>query len=102
MFDPDYALRRTDWIEISRVITVHRPSTRLVGAMRQGDSLVWSADTYESVLDDEFGILLRLAAKVGGSVIAEAYIVECTFNEAIDDRVFATDPPPGSSWMELG
>lgn len=103
MLDPDDLLRRQlRGVSVDDAVYADRQCLRLVGATRElGDWAIWPADTYDLLLDRQFGILLRFAAVVDGAVVASADLSDLRFNGAIPDEVFLAEPPRDVRWMEL-
>ena len=59
----------------------------------QPEPLWWGADEYETVVDAEKGILLRLASRLGGRDIDALEVEEVSFDEPFDDEVFTSREP---------
>jgi hypothetical protein len=103
MLEPDDVLRRQlREVSVENAEWEKRQCFRLVGAIREiGDWAVWPADSYDLLLDRQFGILLRFAAIVDDAVIASAELSDLRFNAAIPDGLFSAEPPSGVRWLDL-
>jgi len=102
MLEPDDVLRRQlQGVSLDNAVWEQRQCFRLVGATKEtGDWVVWPADSYDLLLDREFGILLRFAAIVDDAVIASAELSHLRFNAAIPDALFSAEPPSGVRWLD--
>ncbi len=93
-FDPRILLED---LFITRVLgrTKHaeRDAVRIVAVDENSPNrlLGWGADDYELLVDDERGVLLRSAARIGGEEFQVTEIPDIAFDEDIPEGIFFTD-----------
>jgi len=58
------------------------------------------ATGHELVADAERGVLLRVASTLDGVVFDALDVTEIAFDEALDDRLFRYEPPPGEEVLQ--
>jgi hypothetical protein len=102
VFDPSVPHLELGELELEvagRTLVAGREAT-VVEAVKPGgwgnhlpEPLWWGADDYELAVDDERGVLLRLASRLAGRAFDVTEVLEVSFDEAFPEGTFALDLP---------
>jgi len=113
LFDPASIIGGLRFQPVGRTRIADRTGISVHAVARETDDPYWAlrhlphgADDYELVVDDERGVVLRLAARFGGDDFVIVELVDVAFDEEFPPETFAFEPPPGerirsphSLWM---
>lgn len=100
LLDPSFLLASHELQPLAQTSHAGRAAIRVQAVYRKRkdwlpEAFFWStADTYELLVDRDYGILLRYAAVIDGQEFAVSSVDQVTFDEPISDEVFAFPSPP--------
>lgn len=98
MLDPSFLLTSHELELTAEMVYAGRPALRARATYQKNremlhEAFFWaSADAYDLLVDEEYGILLRYAALLDGQEFAAASVEQVVFDEPISDEVFAFPP----------
>ncbi len=109
--DPTRLMGALDFELLGRITLAGRPAIRIRALARDAGAgpewepmidLPLGADVYEIVLDEERGVLLKLAAQVDGQEFNVIEVAEIGFDEEFPPETFVFEAPPGETIRNAG
>ena len=100
MIDAEQILGRLDLVSTGRETDADRVGYRFAGPLRDADDFLgWPADSYEVLVDDRCGILLRYVALLDSEPFAGAVFASLAFGIELPGDTFSlTESVDGHRW----